>query len=177
MVTDVNQACAESKAFATEGNYDKRVPCGTLPATTTRVFMNTSSPVSSARDLFDALHRCVLDVDADGQADLFAENGRWELPFATEHLPKSIEGRGAIRRFSKAAMEFSKNKGRRWLRYTRLRLYDTADPHTIFIEFDLEGIDVNTGQAYSTPFVQHLEVRDGKIVLLRDYFVLRLGTS
>ena len=128
----------------------------------------------TALDLFHELHDRVLQWDADGQAELFAPQGVWELPFAPDPVPRRIEGREAIRRFGKMGMERSRAKGRQILRYAHLRIYPMSDPDTLVVEFDLEGVHTPTGTPYSMPFIQVLQVAGGQIVRLRDYFRMEL---
>lgn len=140
--------------------------------------METTSPrVLSAKEIFYKLHDCVLHFDADGQAQLFDENGIWELPFASEPIPKKIIGCEAIRNFGRMGMDSSKARNRRLLRYNRIRIHETTQEDLIIVEFDLEGEVTTDGSAYVIPFIQVVQVKGGKIVLLRDYFASDLLRS
>lgn len=132
--------------------------------------MDTSHSIDSPVSIFMKLHDCVLHFDADGQADLFDENGIWELPFATDPIPKKIIGREAIRQFGKIGMACSQEKGRKLLRYAHLKVYETSEQDTIVVTFDLEGEITQSGQTYSIPFIQIIQVAKGRIVVLKDYF-------
>jgi uncharacterized protein len=124
----------------------------------------------SPKELFYQLHDFVLAFDADSQAELFHEDGVWELPFAPDPLPKKIVGREAIRAFGKLGMESSKRRNRRLLQYDQLRIHETKQEDLIIVEFKLEGEVTTDRSTYTIPFIQVMQVKDGKIILLRDYF-------
>lgn len=120
--------------------------------------------------IFDKLHECVKKYDADGQADMFAQHGVWEFPFATGNIPRKIEGRENIRAFGKTGMEASKKAGRRIVAYHSVTIHKTQSADTIIVEFELEGEIAAQGIRYRIPYIQLLKVEKGQIVLLRDYF-------
>ena len=125
-------------------------------------------------EIFNKLHGYVKNYNADGQAELFAENGVWEFPFAIGSIPKKIEGRENIRNFGKMGMERSKNAGRRIVQYNSVIIHQTSDVNTIIVEFELEGEITETKKRYKIPYIQKLIVTDGKIKLLSDYFSMEL---
>lgn len=101
----------------------------------------------------------------DAFADLFAVDGVIEMPFAVEGLPALLEGREAIREFSAGASS-------RPLEITELRtvqLHQTLDPEVVIVELVTVGRVTTTGQPFEIPCIQVFRVRDGKIVLFRDY--------
>lgn len=124
----------------------------------------------SPKEVFFQLRDCVIKFDADGQAELFDEDGIWELPFAPDPIPKQIIGREAIRAFGKKSMASSTRRNRRLLRYNQLHMYETKRQNLILVEFKLEGEVTTDGTFYTIPFLQVLRVKNGKIILLRDYF-------
>ena len=131
----------------------------------------TSAGGTSPREVFARLHRAVREnYDMDGQADLYAENGTVELPFAPPGMPGRIEGREAIRRILRAGGEGARQAGRRIVEYRNVVVRDTDDPEVIVAEFDLHGEVPATGATYQLSFIQVLRVRDGEIVSMRDYF-------
>ena len=131
---------------------------------------SNQAQVPTPREVFDRLHRFVLDYDADSQAELFAPEAVWEFPFAPEGIPRCIEGREAVRSLGKIGMERSKQSGRRLTGYHSVVIHETSDPEVIIVEFELHGEDTTTGTAYQIPYIQVLTVREGLIVSLRDYF-------
>lgn len=130
----------------------------------------TASP-SSSREVFERLHERVRDdYDMDGQADLYAEDGTLELPFAPAGMLRQVQGREEIREFLGKAGRRAREAGRRILRYDPLVVHETADPEVIVAEFDLHGEVFAAGETYQMSFIQVLRVRDGQIVSMRDYF-------
>jgi uncharacterized protein len=129
-----------------------------------------SSPVAP-REVFKLLHERVRDdYDMDGQADLYAQDGTLELPFAPPGVPRRIRGREEIREYLRAAGQRARQAGRRIVRYDPVVVHETADPEVIVAEFELHGEVTATGGAYRMPFIQVLRVRDGRILSMRDYF-------
>ncbi len=132
--------------------------------------LSNQPPFDTSREVFDRLHRLVLNYDADGQADLFAPDGVWEFPFASEGIPRRLEGREQIRAIGKMGMERSRQSGRRLTGYHAVVVHKTSDPEVIIVEFELHGEIAATGKSYQIPYIQVLRVRNGLIVSLRDYF-------
>ena len=132
--------------------------------------MNSRIPT----EIFHELHGFVKKYDADGQAELFAENGVWEFPFASGNIPRKIEGRENIRAFGQRGMETSKNAGRRIVKYNSINIYKTTKDDTIIAEFELEGEVLDNKKNYKIPYIQLLKVKNGKIILLQDYFPIEI---
>lgn len=132
--------------------------------------VSNQTQAATPREVFDRLHRFVLDYDAESQAQLFAPEAVWEFPFAPEGIPRRIEGREAVRSLGKMGMERSKQSGRRLTGYHSVVIHETSDPEVIIVEFELHGEETATGKAYQIPYIQVLRVREGLIVSLRDYF-------
>ncbi len=128
--------------------------------------MNSKTPT----EIFYELHKYVKRYDADGQAALFAENGVWEFPFASGNIPRKLEGREKVQTFGKMGMEMSKKAGRRIVKYNSINIYKTTEEDTIIAEFELEGEVIDKKRRYKIPYIQLLKVKNGKIILLRDYF-------
>jgi ketosteroid isomerase-like protein len=132
--------------------------------------ISNQSQFATPREVFDRLHRFVLNYDADNQAELFASNAVWEFPFAPEGIPRRIEGREKIRALAKTGMERSKQSGRRLTGYHSVVVHETGDPEVIIVEFELHGEITATGKTYQIPYIQVIRVSNGLIVSLRDYF-------
>jgi len=131
------------------------------------VYANPVGP----REVFERLHERVRDdYDMDGQADLYVVDDTLELPFALPGMPRQLRGREEIRKFLVAAGQRARRAGRRILKYDPLLVHETTDPEVIVAEFDLHGEVAATGETYRMPFIQVLRVREGNIVLMRDYF-------
>ena len=108
----------------------------------------------------------LLKQDVDGFVDLFAPDGVIELPFAGPGMPARLAGQQAIRDYSHR-MDASP------LRIDDLEataLYHTDDPEVVIIELATRGTVTSTGRTFEGTSIQVFRIRDGKIVLFRDYF-------
>ncbi|WP_020669122.1 nuclear transport factor 2 family protein [Amycolatopsis nigrescens] len=129
--------------------------------------MTVETPLS-ARELFEELSRKPgFAID-----EYWAEDVVIEQPFALP--PRRTEGRA---NFLAAAVP-----GRAALpvRFDGIRdpvVHETVDPELIIVEFRLAGTITTTGRSASAPFVVVLRVRDGKIVLWREYQNVALMTE
>lgn len=118
------------------------------------------------RDLFARAQDLFLAKDLDGFADMFADDGVHELPFAPPGVPKHLQGRENIRGYFAAITSTP-------MQLTELRdltIYETTDPEVILAEYEAAGIVVSTGQPYISRYIQVLRARNGKVALWRDYW-------
>ena len=113
--------------------------------------------------VLDRRREAVLRFDADAFAELFAPDGVIESPFASPGMPARLEGREAIR-------EFGRQLARSPLRIDDLEMvavHETADPEVVITE------TITTGTAHERPIAARsvgvFRIRDGQIVLFRDY--------
>lgn len=122
----------------------------------------------SADDPFEVLERrrrALVAGDMDAFADLFAADGVIELPFAVEGLPPRLEGRETIRAFSARARDMP-------VEITDLRIraaHRTSDPQVVILEITSVVRVTTTGETLEIPCIQVFRIRDGRIVLFRDY--------
>ncbi|HUN30434.1 MAG TPA: SgcJ/EcaC family oxidoreductase [Trebonia sp.] len=108
----------------------------------------------------------VLSGDIDGFADLFAPDGVIEGPFTgPPGEPVRLEGREAIRAYSRQMMASPVELSD--LEVTEL--YQTVDPEVVIVEARTKGIVTATGQPFAVPSIQVLRIRDGQILLFRDF--------
>jgi hypothetical protein len=115
-----------------------------------------------------------LTRNADAVAEMFAVDGVVEAPLvpAGRAFPRRVEGREAIRR---ALADYSEREphGQAALadlnqEKSRYAVHTTADPDVFIVETDAafdtsEGVEI-------VSMVKIFRMRDGEIVLLRDYF-------
>jgi uncharacterized protein len=125
--------------------------------------------VLSPREVWEQAHRHVRTYDLARFAEMFAENGVMEMPFAPHGVQRRLEGREAIRRALVPAAEAAKRAGRRIVSYSDVVIHETTDPEVIVVEFDLNGIIEPTAERYCYSYIQVMRARRGEIVLLRDY--------
>lgn len=107
----------------------------------------------------------VLNLDGEGFADLFAADGVIEIPFAGPDLPARIDGQQAIR-------EYSRRIATAALRIDDLdtvAVHHTDDPEVLIVELVARGTITTTGHAITARSIQIFRIRDGKILLFRDY--------
>jgi uncharacterized protein (TIGR02246 family) len=107
----------------------------------------------------------ILSGDADDFADLFAPDGVIEAPFAPPGAPARLEGREAIREYSRRVMA----SPLRLEGFEVAELYQTQDPEVVIVEMRTKGTVTTTGQSFAATSIQVLRIRDGQIVLFRDF--------
>jgi uncharacterized protein len=108
----------------------------------------------------------LLNQDTDGFVDLFAPDGAIELPFAGPDLPARLDGQQAIR-------DFSNRTAASPLRIDDLQtvaLHHTSDPEVVIVELLSQVTLAMTGRSLAVRSIQVFRIRDGKILLFRDYF-------
>jgi ketosteroid isomerase-like protein len=117
-------------------------------------------------EVLDSRRRLVVDRDLDGFADLFATDGVLELPFAPPPMPRRLEGRESIRAFSiagaKPPMEIEDLE--------TVEVYETSDPEVVIVELATLGTVTATGLPFRLTSLQVFRIRDGEILLFRDYW-------
>ncbi|MEU6715852.1 nuclear transport factor 2 family protein [Nonomuraea sp. NPDC046802] len=116
--------------------------------------------------LLERAQKLFLAKDLGRFADMFAEDGTHELPFAPPGVPKFLRGREEIRRYltsiTSTPLEMTGFHG--------LCVHETVDPEVIIAEYEGRGRVTSTGKPYQMPYIQLLRARDGEIVTWRDYW-------
>ncbi|MFI0259736.1 nuclear transport factor 2 family protein [Streptomyces sp. NPDC017056] len=120
-------------------------------------------PALSPLDVLEQRRAAVTGQDADAFADLFAPDGVIELPFAGTDVPDRIEGRETIRTFARAAMAAMRVDS-----LVTLAVHRTEDPEVVIAETLAKGSS-GRGDAFEGRSVQLFRIRDGRILLFRDY--------
>lgn len=111
-------------------------------------------------------NQLILNRDADGFADLFAPDGVIEAPFVGRSaMPQRLEGRAAIREFSRRVMA----SPLRIENFEVVELHQTQDPEVVIAETRAEATVTTTGRSFTAMSIQVFRIRDGHIVLFRDY--------
>ena len=108
----------------------------------------------------------LVQQDIDGFVALFAPDAVLEMPFAGSAVPSRLEGRQAISEFSARSVA----PGIRIDDLQHLAVHHTDDPEVVIVEVLAKATLTSTGQAFSGTSVQVFRIRDGQIVLFRDYF-------
>jgi uncharacterized protein len=122
-------------------------------------------PSATPADVLARRRRLILSGDADGFADLFAPDAVIESPFAPPGAPSRLEGREAIREYSHHVMASPLRFGD----FEVTDLYQTQDPEVVIVEIRAKGTLTTTGQSFAATSIQVLHIRDGQIVLFRDF--------
>ena len=123
------------------------------------------SPVTPA-DVLARRRHLTLNGDADGLADLFAPDAVIEAPFAGHSgMPARLEGREAIREHSRQVMA----SPLRLEDYEVAELYQTQNPEVVIVEMRTKGTVTTTGRPFTATSIQILRIREGHIVLFRDF--------
>jgi uncharacterized protein len=116
-------------------------------------------------DVLARRRHLTLNGDADGFADLFAPDAVMEWPFALPGTPARLEGREAIREHSRRIIA----SPLRVEEYEVAELYQTQDPEVVIAEMRAKATVTTTGQSITATAIQVLRIRDGHIVLFRDF--------
>jgi len=129
--------------------------------------MSSATPA----DVLARRRQVMLNGDADGLADLFAPDAVIEFSFhGPPGTPVRLEGREVIREYSRRIMD----SPLRLEGYEIAELYQTEDPEVVIAEMSAKATLTATGRSISAMSIQVLRIRDGQIVLFRDFADPRL---
>jgi uncharacterized protein len=130
-------------------------------------------PAATPAELLAERRRLTLSGDADGLANLFAPEAVIEWPFAQPGSPTRLEGREAIREYNRRVV----GGPLRLDDYEVAELYQTQDPEVVIVEMRASGALTTTGQTFAAHSIQVLRIREGQILLFRDFANPRLLES
>ncbi|RDI43937.1 nuclear transport factor 2 family protein [Nocardia mexicana] len=122
--------------------------------------------VQSPRALVEQLFRELPARDPDAFVSLLAPDAVFEIPFTIPGMPDRLEGREAIR--AHLAQRWSGLSGIE-IHAVHPQVYETTDPGLILVENDVDMTWPGTGRARVRTSVNVVRVREGKVVLFRDY--------
>jgi ketosteroid isomerase-like protein len=121
----------------------------------------THTPEETFRTLLDLL----LAKDMDAIADLWADHGTAEFPFAEGDSPTHLAGRDAVRAYLAGYPELMDVRS-----VPAVTVHHTQRPDTIVVEFTAHGRTVRTGAPYRMDYITVITTRDGLITRYRDYW-------
>ena len=122
-------------------------------------------PSVTPADVLARRRHLVLSGDADGFADLFAPDAVIEAPFAPPGAPSRLVGREAIREYARQVVA----SPLRLEDFEVEELYQTPDPEVVIVEMHAKATVTTTGQSVAATSIQILRIRDGQILLFRDF--------
>ncbi|MFE7317807.1 nuclear transport factor 2 family protein [Streptomyces sp. NPDC057555] len=120
---------------------------------------------STPEDAFRRLLDLLLAKDMDAVADLWAEDGTAEFPFATGSSPRRLTGREQIRSYLAALPELMDVR-----EIPAVTVHPMERPDTAVVEFTGNGRTVRTGEPYRLDYIVVITVQDGLITRYRDYW-------
>ena len=123
-------------------------------------------PSAMPADVLARRRELMLVGDADGLADLFAPDAVMEFAFhGPPGTPVRVEGREAIREYSRRVMA----SPLRLEEYEVAELYQAQDLEVVVVEMRARATIATTSQSLTAMSIQVLRIRDGQIVLFRDF--------
>ena len=132
--------------------------------------MPSAAPAAPA-DVLARRRQLMLAGDADGLADLFAPDAVIEFSFhGPPGTPVRLEGREVIRAYARQVMA----SPLRLEEYEVTELYQARDPEVVIAEMRATATVTTTGRPLTASSIQVLRIRDGHIVLFRDFADPRL---
>jgi uncharacterized protein len=123
-------------------------------------------PSATPADVLARRRQLMLNGDIDGFADLFAPDAVIEFAFhGPPGTPVRLEGREVIREYSRQVMAWPV----RLEDFEVAELYQTRDPEVVIVEMSTKGTLTTTGRSFAATSIQILRIREGQIVLFRDF--------
>jgi uncharacterized protein len=123
-------------------------------------------PSATPADVLARRRELMLGGDADGLADLFAPDAVMEFAFhGPPGTPVRVEGREAIREYSRRVMA----SPLRLEEYEVAELYQDLGLEVVVVEMRARATITTTSQSFTAMSIQVLRIRDGQIVLFRDF--------
>ncbi|WP_216900488.1 nuclear transport factor 2 family protein [Nocardia alni] len=119
----------------------------------------------SPTQLLEQRNQYLATGDTEGFIGLFAPDAVIELPFAGPGMPDRIEGSAAIGEYARHVND----SGVKLDAVENVEVYESTDPEVVVVETRATGT-LPTGQPLSRTSIQIFRVRDGKILLFRDFF-------
>jgi ketosteroid isomerase-like protein len=118
------------------------------------------------REIFELMRRQWFGRPGPLTGEFLADDVVIESPFAPPGRPTRVEGR---EEFLASANPQRAVFPIRFDDCRVLTVHDTVDPETIVVEYELTATSTRTGQQATAAFIGVLTVRDGKVVLWREY--------
>lgn len=122
--------------------------------------------MTNARELVERMFLEMPSRDAAAFANLFSDDGVFETPFPIPGTPERLQGRETIRDYL----------AQRWASSSGIEVHgiypvvhETADPEVVIVENEVDMTIPGSERQRTRTSVNVVRVRDGKVVLFRDY--------
>jgi ketosteroid isomerase-like protein len=122
-------------------------------------------PPRTSEETFRRLLELLLAKDMNAIADLWAEYGTAEFPFAEGASPKQLTGREAVRDYLAGYPDLMDVQA-----IPNVTVHHTDQPDTIVVEFTAHGRTVATDEPYQLDYITVLTTHHGMITRYRDYW-------
>ena len=130
--------------------------------------------MSEQREVLMRYLRAGVDGDRAGRTALFSDDAVVEFPFAPEGTQRRFAGKEEISSmFSMIGDTALQGEIRVDEEATVLTVHETVDPEVLIAESEVH-VDTPMGRL-RLPYIQVFRIRDGQILLFRDYFGPRTG--
>ncbi|HXT92040.1 MAG TPA: nuclear transport factor 2 family protein, partial [Trebonia sp.] len=117
-------------------------------------------------DVLARRRELLVNGDIDGFVDLFAPDAVLEGPFTgPQGASLRLEGREAIREYSRQIMAAPL----RLEDFETIEVYQTQDPEVVIVELRTKATVTTTGRAFTATSIQVFRIREGRILLFRDF--------
>ncbi|MFW6773917.1 nuclear transport factor 2 family protein [Nocardioides sp. CPCC 205120] len=104
-------------------------------------------------------------LDVEAIAPLFAQDGRVDLPYAPDGVPRAIEGREGIDAYYRALPQMVAE-----MNFADYRIWALDQPGEYVAEYVSSSSMKATGAPYANTYITRVSVRDGEITRLAEYF-------
>lgn len=123
------------------------------------------SSTDRGKDLIRSYLDAVGALAVDDIAPLFHVDGRLDIPYAPDGIPRTIEGRAAIDEFYQALPQMATP-----LNFSDYRIWALDEDGEYVAEYRSDSSFKATGAAYRNTYVARVTVRDGGIARFAEYF-------
>lgn len=127
-----------------------------------------NAALSGPREAFERFRDMMLTGSSVGLESLLAADGVVETPFAPAGAPRRFDSRDAFAASAVPRREALAGH----IRFTAVHdvvVHETADPEVAVIEYKVDGVRVADGFRATATFAVVVRVRDGRVVLWREY--------
>jgi ketosteroid isomerase-like protein len=122
-------------------------------------------PPRTSEETFRRLLELLLAKDMDAIADLWAEHGTAEFPFAEGASPRQLTGREEVRGYLVRYPDLMDVQA-----IPAITVRHTDQPDTIVVEFTARGRTVATDEPYQLDYITVVTTQQGLITRYRDYW-------